>query len=360
MRDLKEIRKTINETDAKMRELFAERMAAAREVAEYKAAHGLPILDAARESEVIERNAAELSDDELRPYYVNFLQGTMAASRSYQDMLISGMRVAYSGALGAFAYIAVCKLFPNARKIAYPNFESAYNAAASGECDAVVLPIENSVGGEVGAVTDLMFAGPLTVNGIIDIDIAHCLLGIPGAKTSDVTRVISHPQALSQCKPYIREHGFSEEEFENTALAAQHVASLGDKSTAAIASETAAELFGLCVLEKNINESRSNTTRFAVFSRTAHKHEPNESGVHSILLFTVKNEAGALAKALDIIGKHDFNMRTLRSRPRKELMWQYYFYIEAEGNINSKEGRRMLEDLGEYCHTVKFVGTYVK
>ena len=200
MRDLKEIRKTINETDAKMRELFAERMAAAREVAEYKAAHGLPILDAARESEVIERNAAELSDDELRPYYVNFLQGTMAASRSYQDMLISGMRVAYSGALGAFAYIAACKLFPNARKIAYPNFESAYNAAASGECDAVVLPIENSVGGEVGAVTDLMFAGPLTVNGIIDIDIAHCLLGIPGQRprtSRALSAILRHSRSAS-------------------------------------------------------------------------------------------------------------------------------------------------------------------
>ena len=143
-------------------------------------------------------------------------------------------------------------------------------------------------------------------------------------------------------------------------MAAEHVAEMHDKTVAAIGSETAASIFGLKVLEKNINESRSNTTRFAVFSRSEHKHADGESGIHSILLFTVKNEAGALAKALDIIGKHNFNMRTLRSRPMKELLWQYYFYIEAEGNANTREGKRMLEDLEDYCDRVKVVGTYVK
>ena len=360
MRDLKDIRLDINEIDERMRELFVLRMNAAREVAEYKNAHGLPILDSSREKEIIEKNAGELEDDELRPYYVSFLQNNMAVSRNYQDMLTSGMKVAYSGVAGAFAYIAASKLFPNARKIAYPNFESAYNACVDGECETVVLPIENSYNGEVGAVTDLMFSGPLVVNGIVDIDISHCLLASVNATMADIKTVISHPQALAQCRKYIQAHGFSEKEFENTALAAEYVADTNDKSIAAIASETAASLFGLKVLEKNINESRSNTTRFAVFSRSEHKHTPGESGIHSIILFTVKNEAGALAKALDIIGKHGFNMRTLRSRPMKSLMWEYYFYIEAEGNANSKEGKRMLEDLDEFCDKLKIVGSYVK
>ena len=360
MRDLKDIRVTINEIDEKMRELFIMRMNAAKEVAEYKNAHGLPILDAAREAEVIEKNASMLEDEKLRPYYVKFLESTMMVSKNYQDMITSGMKVAYSGVAGAFAYIAACKLFNNARKISYPNFESAYEACVNGECDAVVLPIENSYNGEVGAVTDLMFSGPLLVNGIIDIDITHCLLASSNATMADIKKVISHPQALAQCKNYIRSHGFEEEEFENTALAAEFVANSNDTSIAAIASETAASLFGLKILEKNINESRSNTTRFAVFSRSEHKREQKENGIHSILLFTVKNEAGALAKALDIIGKHGFNMRTLRSRPMKSLMWEYYFYIEAEGNANSKEGKRMLEDLEEFCDKLKIVGSYVK
>ena len=360
MRELKDIRKTINEIDEKMRALFEERMHAAREVAEYKKAHGLPIFDPAREAELIEKNVEGVKDETLRPYYVSFLQSNMDNSKSYQDMLINGIRIAYSGATGAFAYIATCKLYPNAKRMAYPNFESAYKACQSGECDIAVLPIENSIGGEVGAVTDLMFSGPLKVNGVIDIDVSHCLLAKDGVKLADIRTVISHPQALSQCKPYIRSHGFTEREYENTALAAQFVASSEDGSIAAIASAEAASIFGLNILERDINESKSNTTRFAVFSRSEHKYERNEAGIHSILLFTVINEAGALAKALDIIGKHGFNMRVLRSRPMKSLMWQYYFYAELEGNANTKEGSRMIEDLGEFCDKIKVVGSYMQ
>lgn len=360
MRELKEIRETINEIDVKMRALFEERMHAAREVAEYKKAHGLPIFDPEREAELIDKNVEKVEDETLRPYYVSFLQSNMDNSKSYQDMLINGIRIAYSGTAGAFAYIATCKLYKSAKRVAYPNFESAYKACQNGECDIAVLPIENSVGGEVGAVTDLMFSGPLKVNGVIDIDIAHCLLARGGVKLSDIKTVVSHPQALAQCKPYIRTHGFAEREYENTALAAKLVAESEDCSIAAIASAEAASIFGLNILERDINESKSNTTRFAVFSRSEHKHEPSAARVHSILLFTVRNEAGSLAKALDIIGKHGFNMRVLRSRPMKSLMWQYYFYAELEGNANTKEGRRMIEDLEEFCDKIKVVGSYLQ
>lgn len=360
MKDIKQTREKINEIDAKIRELFTERMEAARDVAEYKAAHGLPVCDAKREAEVIEGNVSKLASEELKPYYVSFLRESMAISRNYQDMLMKGMKVAYSGVTGAFAYIAARKLFPSARYISYPNFERAYEACVRGECDIAVLPIENSCNGEVGAVTDLMFSGSLKINGITEIDITHCLLGCKGATLADIKKVISHPQALAQCKDYIRSHEFLEEEFENTAMAAEAVAAANDTTLGAIASEEAARLFGLEVLEKNINASRSNTTRFAVFSRSEHKHTASESGIHSIILFTVKNEAGALAKALDIIGKHGFNMRALRSRPMKELLWQYYFYVEAEGNAHSREGARLLEDLSDFCDNLKCVGTFTK
>ncbi len=154
--------------------------------------------------------------------------------------------------------------------------------------------------------------------------------------------------------------GFTQREYTNTALAAKYVAERADRSIAAIASAEAAEIFGLELIMKNINASRSNTTRFAVFSRAEHKNKSNEMGVHTVLVFTVRNEAGALAKAIDIIGKHGFNMRCLRSRPMKELLWQYYFYVEAEGNIHTDEGQRLLSELEGYCDRLKPVGTYVK
>lgn len=360
MNSLEKARKIINDADAKMAELFCQRMKAAKMIAEYKKDHGLKIFDAAREEEVVKRNADLIEDRELREYYVNFLKNNMAVSREYQDRLMSGMKVAYCGTKGAFAHIATNKLFPTARKLAYGDFAAAYQAVVSGECDCAVLPVENSYNGEVGQVTDLMFSGPLYINGMFDLAVSQDLLAVPGAAISDIKEVLSHPQALGQCADYIREKGFVQLEYTNTALAAKHVAERGDKSIAAIASAEAAEIFGLQVLERNINASRSNTTRFAVFSRAENRHATNEMGVHTVLLFTVRNEAGALAKAIEVIGKHNFNMRALRSRPMKELLWQYYFYVEAEGNIHTEEGKDMMCELHNYCDKLKSVGTFIK
>ena len=355
---LDEARSIINEVDSEMARLFVRRMEAAKTVAEYKKERGLRIYDAQREEEVVRRNSALVEDDELRGYYVNFLKNNMAVSRSYQDMLMQGMRVAYSGTEGAFAHIATEKLFPAARKIGYGDFRSAYEAVERGEADVCVLPLENSYNGEVGQVTDLMFSGSLYINAMTDIAVTQDLVGLPSATVESVKEVVSHPQALAQCTGYIREHGFIEREFSNTALAAKHVSELGDPTVAAIASAEAANVFGLKVLEHNINASRTNTTRFAVFSRTDNRYSPMAKGVQSIFVFTVRNEAGALAKAIDIIGKHGFNMRNLKSRPMKELLWQYFFYVEAEGNLNTDEGALMLKELGQYCDMLKTVGTF--
>ncbi len=360
MDKLENARNTINKIDAQMAKLFQERMQAAKDVAEYKKEHGLKIYDKTREDEVIKRNSELIENEEIREYYVNFLKNNMATSRLYQDRLISGMKVAYCGTEGAFAHIATGKLFPTARKIATKDFEGAYRAVENGECDAAVLPLENSYNGEVGQVTDLMFQGSLFVSHVIELAVSQDLLVVPGGDIKSIKEVVSHPQALGQCADYLREKGFEQREYTNTALAAKYVAEKGDKTVAAIASAEAAEIFGLEVLERNINASRSNTTRFAVFTRAEHKHKSDEMGVHTILVFTVRNEAGALAKAIEIIGKHKFNMRCLRSRPMKELLWQYYFYVEAEGNIHTPDGEAMLGELSNYCDRLKSVGTYAR
>ncbi len=357
---LEEARKIINGVDAEMARLFTERMRAAEMVAEHKRTHGLEILDRAREEEVIRRSSALIDDPVIREYYVNFLQSVMAVSRSYQARLNEGMTVAYCGTEGAFAHIVAEKTFPFGKKVAFKTFDEAYSAVERGECDAAMLPIENSTGGEVSQVTDLIFSGTLYINGIVEMAVRHDLLAREGARLEDIKTVISHPQALSQCHEFIRKHGFDEREYKNTALAAEYVAKHSDGSIAAIASAEAAEKFGLSVVAEGINDVGANTTRFGIFSRAMNSHLASEMGVHSIFVFTVRNEAGALAKAIDIIGKHGFNMRTLRSRPMKELLWQYYFYVEAEGNIFTEDGEKMLAELGDYCDRLKAVGTYAK
>lgn len=355
MNSLEKARETINRVDSEMAALFTERMRAAELVAAYKKEHGLPITDAEREAAVIRNGAQQVDDPILREYYVRFIQETMALSRAYQSRLLEGMRVAYSGTEGAFAHIATGKLFPSAEKIGFPDFESAYRAVENGECDAAVLPVENSTNGEVGQVMDLMFSGGLFVNRMLDLPVTQDLLVKPGTSIEEIRTVISHPQALGQCAARIREMGWRTEEYPNTALAAKFVASTNDRTVAAIASAEAAEQFGLAVLERNLNASRSNTTRFAVFTRAENTQTP---GTCSALMFTVRNEAGALARAIDVIGHYGFNMRTLRSRPMKELLWQYYFYVEAEGDLHSPDGQNMLRALAVFCDKLKPVGCY--
>ena len=355
--ELNEARDEIRRVDEEMAKLFVARMEAVRKVAEYKRAHGLPIEDKEQEARVIEGRSALVDDPELRSFYVRFLSGTIEVSKSYQHRLTEGMRVAYSGVEGAFAHVAAHRIFPDGTAIAYPSFEAAYAAVEAGECDVAVLPIENSFAGEVGRVLDLMFSGALYVNGVYDLSITQNLLGVPGAKPSDVKTVVSHPQALAQCGAYLRAHGYKTETAENTALAAKEVAERGDVTVAAVASVETAELYGLSILDHDVNESKNNTTRFAVFSRAENPSSGHDGGAF-LLLFTVKDEVGGLATAINLISAYNFNLRVLRSRPMKDLPWHYYFYAEAEGDAASDDGRRMLAALRGVCPMAKIVGQY--
>ena len=173
MDKLQEARVQINEIDREMASLFERRMQAAKEIAEYKKERGLQIYDAKREQTVIEKNAAYITDIDIRSYYVKFLQDEMAVSKQYQEHIISGVKIAYSGIAGAYASIAAKKIFPYGKLIAYRDFREAYEAVERGECDCCVLPIENSYAGEVGQVMDMMFQGSLYVNGIYTLRISH-------------------------------------------------------------------------------------------------------------------------------------------------------------------------------------------
>lgn len=357
--ELQNARQTISRIDKEMAALFVQRMRAVEEIASYKRERAMPIFDAEREKEILEQGAERIDDKALRDYYSLYQQGVMQVSKLYQQRLLNGLRVAYAGVEGAFAHIAARRFYPEAEHVPFPDFESAYHAVCDGDCDAVVLPLENSFSGEVGQVTDLIFSGSLFMNGTMDIAVTQDLLALPGARLEDITEVLSHPQALSQCREYIRLHGLKETAFENTAMAAEFVAASGKKSIAAIGSAEAAELYGLEVLEHSINESSCNTTRFVLLSRSEDRNAASAHGARFVLMFTVRNEAGSLARALNIVGAHGFNMHSLRSRPMKELLWQYYFYLEAEGNVRGYEGKCMLEEMAVCCDRLKVAGSFL-
>ena len=358
MTELEKAREIINKTDKEMAQLFEQRMDAAVMVANYKKEHGLPVDDFTREAQIIKRNSELVKNESYRSYYVNFLQDVIGLSKKLQHRLLDGMRVAYSGVEGAFANIAAERIFPDATAVAHRDFKAAYDAVVNGECDCALLPVENSHNGDVSQVLDLAFFGPLFVTGIYEIDIIQNLLAVKGTTLADIKQVISHPQALGQCAAFIRKHGFEAIEEVTTAVAAKKVANSGRHDIAAIGSEEAAKKFGLEKIEGHINESGSNTTRFAVFTRADKTHTSIDR--HFIMLFTVKNAAGSLGRAVSVIGEHGFNLRALKSRPTKELIWDYYFYVEGEGDINSEQGKAMLKELKKCCNHLKILGSFEK
>ncbi len=352
---LEDARKIINEVDAQMAELFIRRMRAVESVFEYKKEFGLPILDQKREDAVIEKASALVEDEVLKEYYIDYMKHMMSVSRAYQYRMQSGLKVAYSGVEGAFAHIAAGRIFPEGRYISCCDFKAAYDSVVNGESDVAVLPIENSYAGEVGQTMDLIFSGSLYVNGIYELEIHQNLLGLPDATVDDIKKVTSHPQALGQCREYIKMRGFETEEANNTALAAKHVAEANDRSLAAIASVETARIYGLKIIEANINKSGENSTRFAVLSKVRAK-TPSFSS--TVLMFSVKHEAGSLANAIGIIGRYGYSMTALRSRPMKKHSWQYYFYVEIDGSLDNENGEEMIKELSKVCDKLKVAGAF--
>ncbi len=360
MKDINETREKINVIDKEMTKLFCERMNLCKDIAEFKKANSMPVHDASREEAVINNNLKLVEDENLKPYYINYIKSFLNISKEYQRSLLTGLKISYSGIEGAYGYIAASRMYPKCELVSNNNFSRAFKSVEEGTCDRAVLPIENSFAGDVGEVMDLIFSGSLYINRIYDLEIEHNLMVNPGVNFSDIEIIVSHPQALSQCSKFIEQYNFKTIEEVNTAFAAKRLKETGDKKMAVIASKETADAYGLNILKEKINNSELNTTRFASFSRTLADYKSvGASKKNFIMVFTVKNVAGALAKCLDIIGAHGFNMRNLRSRPMKDLMWTYYFFCEIEGDLDSIDAKNMLVALKTFCDRLKIVGNYI-
>lgn len=359
---LQQARGQIDEIDAQMAELFARRMAAVAEVARYKAATGKPVFDPAREQQVLERNAARVGAEDLRPYYRAFLEQAMEVSRAYQRALLGQDTVAYQGVEGAWAHIALRRLYPFARALSRATWADVFDAVEQGDAATGVVPFENSTAGDVSAVLDLLYAHPaVQIRGMVDLPIRQDLLGVPGAALGEIRTVVSHQQALAQSGPFLKTHGFATESWGNTADAARHVAELGDKTVAAIASAETAELYGLQILAPGVNEDGDNTTRFLVLGR-GEPGSAGETGAGSrlALLFTVDHKPGMLARVIREIGALGYNMESIKSRPLPHVPFEYYFYVQLVCPAADADQKRaeLLRSLGGVCRTVRVLGVF--
>lgn len=272
---LDEIRKKINEIDSEMAELFAKRMDAVREVAEYKKERGLAIEDLEREQNLIKTQSCMVHDDEIRPFYVSFLQSTMDISKHFQYSLMHGLKVACADDKYMAGPQAASSIFGEECVQVFNDCAAAFSAAETGECDLALLPLENSYRGEIGKVYDLIFSGNLFINEVYNID------------------------------------------------------------------------------------HNGSTTRYAVLSRSANDPAAGRKKNEALLImFTVRDEVGGLAKAINLISAYDFNMRVMRSRPLKGLPWHYYFYAELEGDCSRESEERISRALSAACPIFKIAGRF--
>ena len=381
MDELQQLRKDIDEIDGKLVALFSQRMDVTRRVGEYKLKRGIPVLDQARERQVLQ-NKGELAGDGLRPAVITLFQTIMALSRRQQRDLampeketenpgvkrwqeardsarlaVTDPKVVYQGVPGAYSEQACLNFFGNGVNTAgLEQFEDCFLALREGRADYAVLPIENSSTGAIRQIYDLLTQYECYIVGETTVRVEHCLLAPKGATLDTITHVYSHEQGLFQCERYLNVHpGWEQVPQADTAGSAKMVADSGDVTKAAICSARAAELYGLTILARSINHNAQNTTRFVVVSPRLELR----TGADKIsTLFVLPQEAGTLHEVLTVFNVHGLNLVKLESRPLPERSWQYMFFLEFTGAPDDPAVGDALHELAQTTGEFRVLGWF--
>jgi prephenate dehydratase len=265
------------------------------------------------------------------------------------------MKIAFQGEPGAYSEQAVFNYFGNIETLPCESFDLVFEAVNARQCDAGLIPIENSLAGSIHQNYDLLLRNQLQIVGEYLLRVRHCLIALPEVKKEDIKKAISHPQALGQCAGFLRSHGIRAEQVYDTAGSVKMLKESGARDTAAIASRRAAELHGMQILEEGIEDNPENYTRFLAIQLEA---VLPEGEAKTSIVFTLKNQPGALFKALSVFALRDIDLTKIESRPLQGKPWEYLFYIDFIGATHEETSRRALEHLGEYAVTLRVLGSY--
>lgn len=268
------------------------------------------------------------------------------------------MKVAFQGEHGAYSEQAIFEYFgKDVETIPCESFDVLFDAVASKNADAGFAPIENSLAGSIHQNYDLLLRHNLYIVGEYFLRVRHCLITLPDVKKEDIKKAISHPQALGQCANYLRNLGIKPESVYDTAGSVKILKESGARDTAAIASKRAAEIYEMQILEEGIEDNSENFTRFLCLGTEA--IVPKEEAKTSIV-FTLKNQPGALYKALSVFALRDIDLTKIESRPLQGKPWEYLFYIDFIGSTHDEVCKRALENLREYALTLRVLGSYAR
>ena len=381
--DLSECRKEIDKIDKELVELFERRMNVAIKVAEYKIENNIPILNSAREAEVVEKNVSRLNNKEYSKLTEKFFTNLMELSRSLQGNMfnsnednnrelieenisnnenkrdLENIKIGYQGVKGSFSEEAMIKYFgENHTTTDYEEFEDVFLALKNNKIDYGILPIENSCTGAITTVYDLLAKYGLYIVGEECIKIDQNLIGIKGTKLEDIKEVYSHPQGFEQSREFLSNYNnLKLIPFHNTAISAKYISEINDKSKAAIASLRAAEIYGLDVIKNEINDKDNNHTKFIIIGR---KLESSNECNKITVVFSLDDKSGTLYNLLRHFAENNINMIKIESRPSKNEPWQYLLYVDFEGNVENddvKKAIKLIEGKSEYF---KLLGNYKK
>lgn len=368
MNELDSLRDKIDSIDSELTALFLRRMELSAQVGEYKAARGLPVLDAAREEDVLKNRAAlaPAHGDEIIALY----RAIMAISRRRQRRLThvsislppprtppEHPRILYQGEPGAYAGEAGLRFFgPQSDLRAVQSWEDIFSALQSGQADYGVLPIENSSTGGIAQVYDLLAKYNCFIVGEHILHIRHCLMGIPGASIADVREVCSHEQGLMQCRAFLNQHpDWKQTARPNTAESAKYVAARGVREQAVICSYAAGALYGLSLLRPDISDADENYTRFVVVSP---RPEPRAGSNKISAVVTLPHQCGSLHALTRIFAEAGLNLLKLESRPVPGRSWEYLFFVDFSGNLSDPGMDAALEDLSAAAVSFRLLGNY--
>jgi len=267
-------------------------------------------------------------------------------------------KVAFQGERGAFSEDAIIKFFGiDVTPVPCLYFGDVFNMVDKGLADFGAVPVENSQAGSINEIYDLLLEYPLTIYGEIDLIVNHFLMALPGETLQSIKRIYSHPKALAQCEKFLSEIDAEIVPTYDTSGSAKMIKDAKLKNCAAIASERAADIYGLEIMARNIESTKNNYTKFFIISSEKSKHaEENKT----TLILKTENKPGALYSCLGAFAKRNINLTKLESRPTKDKPWEYLFYVDFEGHVDDKNCAEALKEMKKYTSLLKILGSYPK
>ena len=351
---LEDLRRKIDETDARIVELVAERIRIAEEVGRKKKEAGKQIEDTEREATVLENVKRIAREERINQEDVeNIYKQIVSACKRIQ-----GIQVAFQGEIGSYSEEAAFRFFGSSIQTRpCDSLDNVFKVVQLGEVPSGIVPVENSLEGSINQVYDLLLSSNLKVCGEIELRIVHCLIASPGVRLDSIKKVYSHPQALAQCRTFLKHLGYELIPTYDTAGSVKMVKEKGITDGGAVASARAAEVYEMKIIAKEIEDNPNNFTRFFVLSR---QDSPPSGSDKTSIVFSVRHKSGALYNAIKEFQVRNINLTKIESRPTKQTPWEYNFYLDFEGHREDQVVQEALESLERTCLFVKVLGSFSK